>query len=245
MQHYTYAHYRESDNRVFYIGKGVKRRAWACTKGSRGQHWLRAKEKHGFRVEILARWATKDEAFEHEKFLISTFRDMGHPLVNKTNGGEGSLGLKMDKAQLERHAKRVEDQWARPDAPIRAATTSAEFCAKMVGVNREIGMRPEQRVFRSEVALRNWSTKRKQIVAAIKTTLAEPAKRARKLECIAVLTKIKMKPIVCVETGQRFESIKAALLHMGKKPTQTGITKCVIGLNKTAYGLTWKFLKEE
>jgi hypothetical protein len=245
MQHYTYAHFRESDNRVFYIGKGVKRRAWSCDKDKRSEHWHRVKKKHGCRVEILAKWATADEAFEHEKFLISTFRDMGHPLVNVTDGGEGTSGVKMDAERLERHAKRVEDQWSNPDATIRIATTSPEFKAKMAGVNREIGMRPEQRVFRSEVAKRNWATKREQIIAAQKKTLAEPAKRARKLECIAALTKIKMKPIVCVETGQEFGSIKEALLHIGKKPTDTGITKCVNGQRKTAYGFTWKFLKEE
>jgi hypothetical protein len=229
MQHYTYAHFRESDNRVFYIGKGVKRRAWACAKDNRGEHWHRVKKKHGCRVEILAKWATAEEAFEHEKFLIAMFRDMGHPLVNITAGGEGNLGVKFDSERLERHAKKAEDQWAKADAPIRVATTSPEFKAKMVGVNREIGMRPEQRVFRSEVAKRNWATKREQIKAAHAATVC--------------------KKVFCVETGDTHESLHMAAVWLRTKgwPKAMGniVGVCANGHKAKAYGFTWKFLKEE
>ncbi len=84
---YTYLHLRESDNKPFYIGKGRGRRAWSHT--SRNRKWESTVQKHGLKVEILAEWSVEQEAFEHEKFLISCFRDMGHELSNMTDGGEG------------------------------------------------------------------------------------------------------------------------------------------------------------
>lgn len=92
MMHYTYLHRRASDGVPFYVGKGVGRRAWSSK--NRNKHWENTCSKHGFNVEVLAKWPTEAEAFEHEKFLIACFRDMGFSLVNQTDGGEGAAGLK-------------------------------------------------------------------------------------------------------------------------------------------------------
>jgi hypothetical protein len=102
--HYTYIHRRESDNAIFYTGKGKGRRAWS-THG-RSEHWHRVKAKHGCKVEIVAPWPTEAETFEHEKFLISCFRAMGEPLVNLTEGGEGATGFKFTERQLA-HRKKI------------------------------------------------------------------------------------------------------------------------------------------
>lgn len=89
---YTYAHYRP-DNSVFYIGKGRGRRAWSMNY--RNSHWRNIVAKDGeHKVEILAQWPTEQEAFEHEKFLIWCFRDIGLDITNMTDGGDGCSGLK-------------------------------------------------------------------------------------------------------------------------------------------------------
>lgn len=102
---YTYAHYRP-DGTVFYIGKGSNTRAYS-NKG-RNVRWNRIvkKEKH-FNVEVLASWATEKEAFVHEMFLISTFKNMGFDLVNATDGGEGAKGFKHTEAHKERLRARM------------------------------------------------------------------------------------------------------------------------------------------
>ena len=88
---YTYAHYTPQ-GRLFYIGKGSGRRATA--EVGRNQHWHSVVKKYGKPdVQILANWDTQEEAFEHEKILISCFRDLGHKLCNITNGGDGRNGL--------------------------------------------------------------------------------------------------------------------------------------------------------
>lgn len=95
---YTYMHTRASDGKVFYVGKGCKNRAWS-TDG-RSAHWRRVKEKHGVLVTICASWTTEQEAFEHERLLVSVFSEMGHPLTNATSGGEGVSGHKRTPEQL-------------------------------------------------------------------------------------------------------------------------------------------------
>ena len=87
---YTYMHMRQSDGQVFYVGKGRGGRA-NSTYG-RSMYWTRTANKHGFVVKILSHWPSEAEAFLHEKFLISCFKDLQSPLVNMTLGGEGASG---------------------------------------------------------------------------------------------------------------------------------------------------------
>lgn len=87
--HYTYAHIRKDTGKIFYIGKGTKYR---CNESrSRNQYWHNIVNKYGFYVEILANWKTAEEAYDHEKLLISCFKDMGYELANLTDGGEGCI----------------------------------------------------------------------------------------------------------------------------------------------------------
>lgn len=87
---YTYIHYKKDNTDPFYIGKGKGNRF--CSRSNRNKWWKNIVEKHDFNAQILAYWETEKEAFEHEKFLISCFKDLGHKLVNMTDGGEGSSG---------------------------------------------------------------------------------------------------------------------------------------------------------
>lgn len=86
---YTYAH-STPDGKVFYIGKGVKDRAFS--KSDRSLKWRAVVEKfRGYAIQILADWKNEEDAYKHEQFLISCFKDMGHELVNQTSGGKGPL----------------------------------------------------------------------------------------------------------------------------------------------------------
>jgi hypothetical protein len=86
--HYTYAH-TKPDGTIFYIGKGIGRRAYSK---NRNDHWKRIVSKYGYEVQILAHWDTEAEALDHEVLLISCMKDMGIELANMTDGGEGATG---------------------------------------------------------------------------------------------------------------------------------------------------------
>jgi hypothetical protein len=103
---YTYAHYKP-DNSVFYIGKGQRRRAWS--KEYHNNHWNNIVAKYpDYKVEILARWSTEKEAFDHEVFLIDTFRAMGIKLTNVTNGGTGVTGYKHTPESIKKRLDAME-----------------------------------------------------------------------------------------------------------------------------------------
>lgn len=97
---YTYAHYTPQ-GRLFYIGKGHGKRAH--TFYDRNRLWKSTVATHGLpNVQILANWTVEEEALDHEKLLISCFRDLGYELANLTDGGEGFAGYKPTKEQIEK-----------------------------------------------------------------------------------------------------------------------------------------------
>lgn len=108
MTFYTYAHYRLSDNSLFYIGKGKAGRAHSADP--RNPFWANVVKKHGFKAEILAAWSTEEEALEHEKFLISCFRkDLKFDLCNMTDGGEGRSGFTNTAEVRAAHSERMKN----------------------------------------------------------------------------------------------------------------------------------------
>ena len=105
---YTYAHINKDTNKIFYIGKGSKNRYKAIHK--RSTHWNHIVNKHGFKAEILAYWDTEKEAFNHEKLLISCFKDMNYVLANKTDGGEGTASNKIKLSALNRPKRNLSEE---------------------------------------------------------------------------------------------------------------------------------------
>jgi hypothetical protein len=93
--YYTYSH-STPEGTVFYIGKGNKDRAYSTR--DRGWAWREAVAKaKGILIKIEAEWATEQEAFEHEIFLIKHHKELGVKLVNLTEGGSGPLGFKQSE----------------------------------------------------------------------------------------------------------------------------------------------------
>ena len=88
-KYYTYIH-TKIDGTPFYVGKGVGNRIF--DKCSRNPYWENIVNKHGLNAEILAYWDSEQEAFSHEKLIISCFKDMGLKLANMSDGGEGNSG---------------------------------------------------------------------------------------------------------------------------------------------------------
>lgn len=115
---YTYVHRRADTGEIFYVGKGVGKRAFLKT--GRSEYWHRVVEKHGYTVHIVLSSASEGDSFRHEVALIALLRATGLPLVNLTNGGEGASG-------------RVhgEETKARMSAAASGRKMSAEAIAKM------------------------------------------------------------------------------------------------------------------
>ena len=105
-QFYVYVHMRLTDDSVFYVGKGCKKRY--KTKQGRSQYWHRIVAKHGFAAEIVKNNLSFEEANAYEIELIKQLRDQGCHLCNLTDGGEGCRGRQLSeeaKAQISEKKK--------------------------------------------------------------------------------------------------------------------------------------------
>lgn len=92
---YVYEHLCASTGEVFYVGKGCDRRAWDVV--GRSELWRRVANKHGVIVVVVMDGLQEWFSFELESSLICLHGrlKLGHGrLVNHTDGGEGSTGLK-------------------------------------------------------------------------------------------------------------------------------------------------------
>lgn len=124
MTYCTYIHIKKDTNEVFYVGKGMVSRSRAQSRCSRSKHWHNVVSKHGLHVEVISHWRTEEEAFEHERFLISCFRDMGAPLVNLTDGGDGTSGWKHSEEFKIWQSEKVKKDNKNPE--ISAKRTAAQ-----------------------------------------------------------------------------------------------------------------------
>jgi hypothetical protein len=110
MSFYTYMHTRNDTNEVFYIGKGKGSRAnWVH---GRSKHWTNIAKKHGFSVFILSNWEKESDAFQHEKLLIKCFKDIGAPLINLTDGGDGPSGQKFSEEFKKQKSEWMKQRYA-------------------------------------------------------------------------------------------------------------------------------------
>ena len=92
---YVYAHKRGDNNEIFYIGKGNKKRC--IDTNNRNFHWINIVNKYNYYVEILYNNLSEEDAFKIEAELISKYGRLDNKtglLVNMTDGGEGSKGIK-------------------------------------------------------------------------------------------------------------------------------------------------------
>ena len=88
---YIYAHYRLSDDSLFYIGKGSNYRALEKRKNQRSKFWHATSSKHGWYFKILEFYESEIEAYEMEEYLVRMLRFCGHKLCNHANGGIGGM----------------------------------------------------------------------------------------------------------------------------------------------------------
>lgn len=90
-----YFHIKETNGEVFYVGIGNKNRPG--DKRCRNKHWEHIVNKYGYDILIEETDLTFEQACELEKYWIKRIGRMDlnlGPLVNLTDGGEGSIGFK-------------------------------------------------------------------------------------------------------------------------------------------------------
>jgi hypothetical protein len=101
---YTYAYLR-NDKTPYYVGKGSGKRAYTKSK----KRIKPPKDKS--RIIFLKQNLTEEEAFKHEKYMISVFgrKDLGTGILhNRTNGGEGASGA-IRSIEFKEHLRKINE----------------------------------------------------------------------------------------------------------------------------------------
>lgn len=116
-EHYVYLHRRETDGRLFYVGKGKARRAWA--KSGRNRHWRHVAAIHGVAVTVIADHLPEVCALSLERAIIAS---VPSGLVNLTDGGGGATGWR----HSEETKRRISLHWkGREVTPAMRAALAA------------------------------------------------------------------------------------------------------------------------
>ncbi len=100
-------HHKKPDGSTFYVGKGLRRRAYDFSPSRRTDWHKNIVSKYG-KENILVQvypCISEYEAFALEVAHIKMLKDSGASLVNLTAGGEGASGHVANEAQREALAK--------------------------------------------------------------------------------------------------------------------------------------------
>jgi len=101
--YYIYLHINILTGEPFYVGKGKNNRAFS--KKSRNQWWFHIVNKYGYDILFLEENLNKSESYIKEKYWIDRIgrKDLNKgPLVNLTDGGEGSLNYKHNEESIKK-----------------------------------------------------------------------------------------------------------------------------------------------
>ena len=128
VKYYTYAHYNINGD-LFYIGKGTGSRAFR--HNDRSKEWKDyVYNTDGITIKIIQRWETEEEAYKHERELISHYTSLGIKLVNATLGGKGPLGLKQsEETKIKKRLKMLGFKYKQVTCP-HCNTTGGETSMK-------------------------------------------------------------------------------------------------------------------
>lgn len=260
---YVYAHFQESDGRIFYIGKGNGDRAYR-TRG-RNAFWRHIVKKHGLTVKIIASGLLEEDSFRIEMSAIALCKNMGARLANLTDGGEGNSGWNpspesrrrmsesnvfrrpefIEKMKKDRTGKKLSEEHKRKIGlagigRIRLESSNEKARQKMLGRK----MTEEQRKKMSESQKR-----RPPITEQTRLNMSKAGKGKIISEyCKQKTSEANSKKVLC-SNGLTFSSATNAakwIVDSGlrKSAYQGNISSCCYGKLKTAYGFSWSFAKE-
>ena len=244
--HLTYLHRRNDTGAIFYVGKGDANRA--KSHRGRSEHWHRVVRKHGMTVDIAASWPTEREALSHEVLLIACLRELGEPLVNQTDGGDGMSGHKHTpetKALMSAAAK------GRPKSPAarekmrayRLGKPVSERARALIGAFHSARVRPKSEYDKQRLTNATPETKGRRS-EAMKRALSDPEVKSKMLAsrkasaAFASAMAKHRKPVECINTGIRYESVTAAAKDLNLE--KSSISAVCRGRSKSSGGMIFR-----
>lgn len=222
---YVYYHVN-SNNEIFYIGKGYYNRAYQTN--SRNKDWKAVAKscENGYGVCFFALGLTDRESLELEKKLIKEAFRIGLPLTNKTLGGEG-VSKKMDKKKLNDFRKKY-------GKPVYCYQTGKIYDSSTQAAE-ELNLKDSHvRYVCNKKSLQAKGYEFDFIENVNITELNKLKKKAKN-------TKSPIK-VICEQTGEIFNSLRQASTKMNLEPTH--IRRHINGELSNIKGYTFKLYKK-
>lgn len=217
MAYTVYKHTSPSGKVYIGITSSSVNRRWQNGKGYRqNKHFYSAISKYGwdnFDHEIVCTNLSSNEAFEMEKLLIRFYNSTDRRFgYNQSTGGESGA------CGVHPSQETIEKLRIASTGRKRGTEELKKFSEKMRGhpVSKET---------------------REKISNSLK---GKPHKHSQ--ETLRKIAIANGKPVVCVETGEKFYSVADASRSIGK--SYSSVWNVVVGRRKTAGGFHWKYLEE-
>lgn len=165
--HIIYAlHHDESD--YVYIGKSSKGIQRPKDHGKVGNlnskshlpvvRWIRKRRSTGqdYQISILEEHDSAESLNDSERFYIAYFRSLGIPLLNCTDGGDGSVGLTPEiRARISeaRKGRKLSEEHKKKIAEgVRVAVSKPSYSANMSAIKKGIPHSKEHNIALSSAA---------------------------------------------------------------------------------------------
>jgi len=238
---YVYVHRKATDGSVFYVGKGKGNRAFS--KSRRNKYWYNTVRKHDFTVHIVMHFNKEICAFSFERALIKHYGREN--LCNLTDGGDGASGHKHSdetKEILSRLAtgKSPSDETRKKLSLANIGREKSEKTRMLLSISNT-GKSPTLET-RLKIGIGN---KGKTITNETRLKISISSKgKVHSKDAILKMSQSKCKK-VRTKCGMKFESVKSAIswLKLNGYPSASvgGISPCLNGKYKMAYGFVWEY----
>ena len=218
-------------NGKIYIGQSidVKRRFWdhRCASHEGNRHLQFALKKYGkesFKYEILEECAAAD-LDERERYWIKKLK----PEYNVSPGGQGRGRRHTDETkEIIRQKARL--FWEGLSGEKKAAIIQNNLTGPKTG--HAVSDQTRQKIREANIGKRQTPETIEKRKAAIKV---------KKLSGYVQSNAGHRKKVICIETGEAFESVKAAALKIGVDPSN--ITNVLKGKQRSTKGFHFKYLE--
>ena len=225
---YVYEHWRLDTNVCFYVGKGNRRRAWNLNcKGNNRNRWhkfliRKLLPDNLIDVRLVFTGLEEKNAYQLEIERIAYWKGLGVKLVNLTEGGAGSPGVKISKkTRIKKNISSI--------GRTHTHESRAKLSIALRGNKNAFGVKRSQEYIeklriRGKAYIPSAETREKMRQAKLGKKLSEAHKNKIK-QSIAIAYQSEEIRKKCVASPEGIE--RSRLANIGKKQTAEHIAKKV------------------